>query len=149
MFLCSNSLSGGINMRFKVYPKKCVHHKRILADLATYVTKIQLLIFAMIAGNHRKQMHMLRSHFFGVVWVFNIFWVAGMLICIFSVNWNFGRFLPTISINHVIFGPEGKKSDCVKISFEFSQHILTKGSCASQNILNVHWNNFQDLLDVD
>ena len=86
MRLWSNSVSGGGQYAFKVYQKKNVRHERILGNLTTHVRKTHLPTFTMNAGNHRKKIvHVARS-IFCVICVFNVFWVAGTLISLFSVK---------------------------------------------------------------
>ena len=79
-------LAGGVNMRLRCIKKKIVRHERILGNLTTHVRKTHLPTFTMNAGNHRKKIvHVARS-IFCVICVFNVFWVAGTLICVFSVK---------------------------------------------------------------
>ena len=79
-------LAGGVNMRLRCIKKKIVRHERILGNLTTYVRKTHLPTFTMNAGNHRKKIvHVARS-IFCVICVFNVFWVAGTLISLFSVK---------------------------------------------------------------
>ena len=86
MRLWSNSVSGGGQYAFKVYQKKIVRHERILGNLTTHVRKTHLPTFTMNAGNHRKKIvHVARS-IFCVICVFNVFWVVGTLISLFSVK---------------------------------------------------------------
>ena len=87
MRLWHNSASEGGLYAFIKSEKKLIHHKRILGNLTTYVRKpiYHLPTFAMNAGNHGKKVHVARS-IFCVICVFNIFWVAGTLICVFSVK---------------------------------------------------------------
>ena len=73
-------------MRLRCIKKKIVRHERILGNLTTYVRKTHLPTFTMNAGNHRKKIvHVARS-IFCVICVFNVFWVAGTLISLFSVK---------------------------------------------------------------
>ena len=79
-------LAGGVNMRLRCIKKKIVRHERILGNLTTHVRKTHLPTFTMNAGNHRKKIvHVARS-IFCVICVFNVFWVAGTLISLFSVK---------------------------------------------------------------
>ena len=86
MRLWHNSASEGGLYAFIKSEKKLIHHKRILGNLTTYVRKTHLPTFTMNAGNHRKKIvHVARS-IFCVICVFNVFWVAGTLISLFSVK---------------------------------------------------------------